>query len=875
MWWYSLYFAFLLQAVIFSTVAEGAGNLTQNSSRECAICHFRWIDQFIEGHGSALVDYEAEDVAGDEMMCFSCHDGSTEDSRVKVWLLDKHKTGMKPSDRVKIPKLFPLSANGDMMCSTCHSAHSNPTDTSIERSIFLRIVNNDSIMCEMCHVDQLIKAENHPIHQGKKPLPGRIFAEGATPSYSDINYVICESCHTAHGGVEKNLVSTVTGSTLCIICHGDKVDVASLNASERVNHSLFVKFKVDPARDIIFQHGENDTLQCLTCHKVHLHVPGTKSLVAEKSILCPYCHFDKDRTMNATVPQWENHPLSVTFTVDPAGKFIPDGGDKKIVQCFSCHTLHQHVPGTKGLAAPRDILCVTCHAGQSFVEGTDHDLRITFPEGINNLGQKPSQFGVCSSCHVPHKAVGPFLWSRTVGDEYLSPSSLCLICHGEKGPAAEKGVGRFSHPVTREMKEPPQLPLYTSEDGRKLMECHTCHDPHRWRPGKDVKGEGKNVEGDESNSFLRQPVCLQSSLCSFCHADHYQIEGTDHDLRVTAREEINSAGKNVEQAGVCSSCHIPHNGKGPMLWARTLTATHDIPTYLCLSCHTKKGPAAAKTVGRHSHRVGIAVHGSPDLPLYRKDEFTLVMECSTCHDPHKWTVQEEKKGSGKNVEGDGKSSFLRKMNQEEPFLCLECHQRQGYVSGTDHDMRVTAPESVNLLGRKPRQESVCSPCHGVHNANSQTVLWNSVLSPFGKDFMARACYGCHSSEGTGKNKLVSVGTHPERYYFGYHKPYAIISQKVQDSSEEYQLFDAEGKKTPNGEITCPTCHDPHIWKPDRLEKGPGENLEGTPIDSFLRRDVRSELCYTCHGIKTLFLYRYYHEVEERRKIMGPYSPSSP
>ena len=214
-WFLSLYLAALLmQMFVFTSDALAAGNLTQNSARECAICHFRWIDQFVQGHGTALADYEKEDVAGDELMCLSCHDGSTVDSRSKVWLLDKHKTGMKPSDKVKIPKLFPLSHEGEMMCATCHSAHSNPTDTSIERSIFLRITNNDSIMCEMCHVAQLPRKENHPIHQGKEPLPERIFAEGATPSFTDRNHVICESCHTPHAGVEKNLVSTMAESAL-------------------------------------------------------------------------------------------------------------------------------------------------------------------------------------------------------------------------------------------------------------------------------------------------------------------------------------------------------------------------------------------------------------------------------------------------------------------------------------------------------------------------------------------------------------------------------------------------------------------------------------------------------------------------------------
>lgn len=868
----AIYFAVLLAHIFLVGDVRAAGNLTQNSSRECAICHFRWIDQFVEGHGTALAEYEKEDVAGVEMMCFSCHDGSTEDSRSKVWLLDMHKTGVKPTEMVKIPKLFPLSNKGEMMCATCHSAHSNPTDTTIERSIFLRITNNDSIMCEMCHVAQLERIRNHPIHQGKEPLPARIFEEGAVSSFTDPRHVICESCHTPHGGVERNLIYTMVDSALCAICHGDKIDKKDAPPPEQVNHSLYVAFKPDPDLQITLQAGENGTLQCLSCHKVHLHAPGTKSLVAERKTLCSYCHADKDMKSTAA-PKTANHPVEVTFKAVSAGEFVPESGENNTVECFSCHKIHQHSPGTKGLPAPREILCATCHADQVLVEGTDHDLRITLPEDINVLEQGVGQFGVCVACHVPHKATGPYLWSRPQGGEGMTPSALCLVCHDEKGPAAKKKVGRFSHPVSVQVKDAAQLPLHTAEDGRTLMECHTCHDPHRWQPGLRVKGQGINAEGDGASSFLRQPLGTSAALCSSCHAEQYRMDGTDHDMRVTAQEEKNIAEQSIAQAGICSPCHIPHNGSGPMLWAKPLHKESSSHSYLCLTCHNPKGPGKAKMVGKHSHRVGVAVTASTQLPLVKKDETTSVMECGTCHNPHNWIPNGEKKGSGQNIEGDGGSSFLRVVNLKEPQLCMQCHALQGNVEGTDHDMRVTAPDSKNLQDQKPDQGSVCAPCHSVHNAASQAALWNTDLSTSTKDFMARACYGCHRQDGIGKNKLVSVGSHPERFYFGYNRPYSIAQHYIPNTSYEYPLFDADGNKTPAGEITCPTCHDPHVWHPDRIEKGQGVNIEGTPVNSFLRKDVRRGLCYACHGIKTLFLYRYYHVEEERRMMMGPYSPS--
>lgn len=882
--------------IMFACDGHGA-NLTQNSSRECAICHFRWIEQFMQGHGTVLADYEAEDVAGEELMCLSCHDGSTEDSRSKVWLLDMHKTGMKPSDKVKIPKLFPLSIDGEMMCATCHSAHSNPTDTTIERSVFLRITNNDSIMCEMCHVAQLPPSVNHPLHEGKEPLPDRIFAEGAVPSFTDSRHVICESCHTPHGGVERNLIYTKEKSALCIICHPDKIDDTNAPVTQQVNHPLHVEFKTDPAREITLQAGEKNALECLSCHKVHQHAEETKALVAQRELLCGYCHPDKENKEAAAGSGQPNHPVAVAFKAPSDGEFVPQAGENNTVQCYSCHAIHRHVPETKALPARRDVLCASCHADRYLVENSDHDLRVTAPDDINVLEQGSARFGVCVSCHVPHKATGPYLWSRKSPKEGLSPSGLCLSCHQEKSLAGKKLVGRHTHPVSVEVKTipplpptlielglglpsvsgqvagNPPLPLHEHDDGRFLMECHTCHDPHQWAPGRKTKGQGANVEGDGTSSFLRRPVGVTENLCSSCHADQFLVEGTDHDLRVTAREETNVAGKSVDDAGVCSSCHVPHNAQGPMLWAKPLSVERESHSYLCISCHRKKGIGQEKTLGRYSHRLGVAVQGSPGLPLVERGESKWVMECATCHNPHSWKPDGENRGVGKNLEGDGASSFLREPCLDDAGLCMKCHERQGNVAGTDHDMRVTAPQSKNLQGKTPAEGSVCSPCHAVHNAASQTALWNAPLADPGKDFMARVCYGCHRPEGAGEDKLVEVGGHPERFYFGYNKPYTISQHYMTDRHAEFPLFDARGKKTSAGEITCPTCHDPHIWHPDRIEKGPGTNLEGTPVDSFLRKGVRQGLCYACHGIQTLPLYRYYHVEKERRMMIGPYTPT--
>ncbi|MEW6288855.1 MAG: cytochrome c3 family protein [Thermodesulfobacteriota bacterium] len=879
---------FFLAATLFllpDSEVQAAGNLTQNSSRECAICHFRWIDQFVEGHGTALADYEKEDVAGHEMICFSCHDGSTDDSRMKVWILDRHKTDIQPSDKVQIPKLFPLSQDGKVVCATCHSAHSVPTDTSIERTIFLRISNKDSIMCEMCHPDQAVKDHNHPTHSGKRALPKEIYTAGAVPSSTDTNFVICESCHTAHGSVERNLLFEVKAdSTLCTICHPDKIDAANAPLDKQVNHPLLVDFKPNPNVGVKLQVGTKNTLQCLSCHKLHQHEKGTKSLVQNRESLCQLCHADKaDRS---SIADWQksNHPLYVKYKLNPASTVKLDGGAENTVYCFTCHKVHQHEPGTKALAAKRDPLCSTCHNAQYLVDDTDHDLSITAKDEINAIEQTIAQAGVCSACHVPHKATGPYLWARKVKDPSAlsSPSKLCLSCHADNAIAAKKTVGRFTHPVNIPMKEaeqlkdPATLPLYKKEDGSAVMECHTCHDPHRWDSQTAQKGKGINDEGTAFTSFLRKRSGTDRALCASCHADQYLVEGTDHDLAVTAPKENNITKQNAGQSGVCSPCHVPHQASGPYLWARKFDKKPTSPSSLCLDCHDKKKPAEKKTVGQNSHPVNIQVENalSVSLPLRKLSDGTSVMECHSCHDPHRWNSQLSKKGQGANVEGDADSSFLRSSNLEEPSLCAKCHLRKSFVAGTDHDMRVVAPTSLNKSGKMAKEESVCTPCHAVHNAPEKTLLWNYTLAETGQDFIEKACNGCHAKTGAGKDKVIASGIHPKQFYFGYHKSYRNILLSIGPTPDPIPLYAQDGKKAVSGEITCSTCHDPHIWFATEETVGAGKNIEGTVVNSFLRKGARNELCYACHGIKTLLLYRFYHDANEKKGILGISMPTA-
>ena len=83
-----------------------------------------------------------------------------------------------------------------------------------------------------------------------------------------------------------------------------------------------------------------------------------------------------------------------------------------------------------------------------------------------------------------------------------------------------------------------------------------------------------------------------------------------------------------------------------------------------------------------------------------------------------------------------------------------------------------------------------------------------------------------------------------------------------------------------GEIACKTCHEPHFLsakisqnglqsKPKSiLSLGQTENVEGSPLNSFLRTEgVKSTFCVDCHGMNALPKFKFFHDKEKVREIV--------
>ena len=354
-----------------------------------------------------------------------------------------------------------------------------------------------------------------------------------------------------------------------------------------------------------------------------------------------------------------------------------------------------------------------------------------------------------------------------------------------------------------------------------------------------------------------------SRLCLNCHSGKGYVGSTKHDMGVVASDLKNIYGETVREGGVCSACHVPHNGRGMRMWAREVVGSGI--GGLCESCHREGGVGGEKVVGENSHPVGREVKGlgiETDLPLYlaggrrsgKRDEGRV--ECSTCHDPHRWSPVGEDRG-GKGVEGDGRNSFLRVLAAPVSTLCITCHREKGYVLETEHDMRITGKETKNIFGETVYQSGVCGQCHGVHNSPYSIVLWDRELGP-GEDMMERLCRSCHSDGRIAEEKQPYQYTHPKNILI-------TSSTGIKKKGGYFPLYNPEGKEENVGYITCPTCHNPHRWSPFKAEKGPGKNTEGSAINSFLRNTSEFALCTDCHGIDGLFRYKYFHGEQPRRR----------
>jgi predicted CXXCH cytochrome family protein len=741
-----------------------------------------------------------------------------------------------------------ITGKSEVLCLSCHTSHGGVEDTA-------GLVVRPQALCLYCHSEQNSLAPGsasfgtHPISvrpERATVSPSFLASGGVTGPKGEI---ICLTCHTAHGG-DKGLVLPRQEYS-CTLCHTDKG-----------------KIRETPHGRLESAQGQGTAPAegpCRSCHgshgwKVAMEETGMGGSAIER--VCWHCHGP-----NGTVPMrgYFGHILGVPPARGTGGRDLPlfwsDGRriKKGIITCSTCHDVHgdsgefslRLEPGEK-----RSGLCLGCHPRQEAVAGTKHDIPLYFPGEKNRLNENASDTGTCGACHLAHSSGLGDSWAREIN---VDPTELgrlypvCSTCHGEGSLAQGKTVTEKTHPLPEVVSGNPNM---------GAVDCDGCHNPHAWNPLDSGDKGDFFTPGDNTNSFLVSPSSGRSPLCLKCHTERVTVAGTKHDL-TRAEGEV----KEGHRPGLCETCHLSHGGQKLLMWAAPLKEVESHGSETCLQCHQdrKDGLLSAS-----DHPIGVTpgAKASEEFPLYLPDGrkyFRGNVSCGTCHDPHTWSPV---KGRPPSQEGNSATSFLRMEADGFSPLCFPCHADHAMVVGTDHDLRVTSAEAVNLDGSTTEESGVCGACHSVHGAGHQPFLWNREAGA-GEDPQSRYCRGCHDEGAMEEAKA------PERFeahlvsYPGKGMISRLFTKRQAGpfgNSSSLALFNVEGEKKSRGYISCATCHDPHRWEAETSRSGTGIPLEGDQGNSFLKErstfSVGSSFCKTCHKDDTLEMYRRYHTPAE-------------
>ncbi len=620
----------------------------------------------------------------------------------------------------------------------------------------------------------------------------------------------------------------VSHEKMCLSCHDGYV-LDSREVFSSANHRGSLDKSHLKIQDLPM--GQDEEIYCGTCHTPHALKPkrrtGLAPFLREKvtnSKLCLDCHSDEAR-------DHKSHPIHVS---QPAGHNMPRDaffGNNNQVECLTCHPMHRTQVAYGVREKDRSELCSACHDSYFNIELTDHDLP---SQTSNSKTMKQAQIkqDVCATCHSSHDGVGNAMWTMEVNKQD-GDNGYCLGCHSSEGVGNGKAFAHTGHPVAGEQLNK-TIPSLGVKSGDQLL-CVTCHDPHQWDYSQSHTLSSKNEEGSELTSFLRLPDDELGQLCTACHTEMEAIARSDHSaVRSGFQEHFKTSDRSE---GQCSTCHETHAATPYNLIA--VDSDGDLTRALCESCHDEIHIYNAEM--GYKHPLGVAFENKSNLPTYQGQ-----LTCITCHDPHQWGVVRDSSLTG-NLRGVDANSFLRVANWPEPGLCLSCHENQQTILETDHDL-------------SDDEQNACSVCHSTHEAQGEYGILSVWDANDGETYNERFCFSCHREGGSAAKKIPEAWTHPQEY--------GTITHNLRGTGEwiDFPLFDQDKPNKSVGFVDCFTCHDTHKWSfNDKLASHHSENDEGDFMTSFLRNPSKNTLCTDCHGVNTLWKYKYYHDPLKRKR----------
>ncbi|MEP0845727.1 MAG: hypothetical protein HRF50_02775 [Phycisphaerae bacterium] len=656
------------------TAGQG-GALGTPQPRACTACHFDWMQPLVDGKPTQLVDPPRtrpnEPYAARAANCLSCHDGAVGDSRRRVWVEHGHRADVPPPAGFDVPKNLPL-VDGKIACRTCHSAHARGgSGNELKDVVFLRAEKSPSELCMSCHrgLDGGVAEGMHPVTAAAIPKSamGAAAHEGKTAEE-----LSCLGCHQGHGArYERLLVADPGTNDLCLSCH-KTLSPELFSEATRSRHGrepLLNDEQRAVAETFATRVGANGELLCSTCHAPH-HAASPEHLLAfqpDGGQACLGCHSELAAMAGSPHDLASNHPQAtnvlgasvadagmcsachtghrfarprVPTALDPSGQCMTCHAPGQLaehhlgdvnhprVTCTECHNPHE--PSlAKFLCAPAADTCRGCHAAQAELAGGPHDLKrdpLAWPQAAAE-----TQDG-CLACHRPHGDSSSGLFRIPLAATDVAADASCVGCHSDAEPGLDSRRA-LVHPRRGIVPaETSGLLVATDSEGRAMLSCRTCHDPHR--------SDGVLLRGDARQGY--------HDLCLNCHPDRGNIDFIGH-----APELIHTAGFDSD---ACRPCHNIHGDvekleprylwpkalEGPAAVGATATAASLVPSVdrHCTACHREGGPVAPPAIASHPD---VAMYNTepPDspgfLPLFGPDGSVAPngkITCRTCHLTH-------------------------------------------------------------------------------------------------------------------------------------------------------------------------------------------------------------------------------------------------
>lgn len=896
-----------------------AGGVTPESRPDCVLCHLDWAEAFKQPSAILLIDKPTEPVVTQSDTCLGCHDGGVGDARKRVWVEHGHKTGVVPPPGIVVPDVLPLQ-DGKIACRTCHSAHGGLGPQTISTIVFLRVQNDRSQLCMLCH-NQMAKGPSagmHYIGQMDKPVPEQILAAGGKSGPPEFN-VICQSCHTAHGASEQHLeVLPAATSALCAPCHPDKTPGAfrSVAAPHPQNPPLKTAAQHKAIKEMGTIIGPDDRLVCMSCHKPHNAQPDSYILAAPLagSQLCIRCHPDMQDVIS-------NSPHDLQKTA-PDSHNLRDQTPATSGPCGACHGFHSFARTPEPRPGDPTGLCTTCHQpGGVAAEHTglplSHPANVTAADipGQPTLplytpyGQTQPRMLACLTCHQPHRVgAGNFLRDRK--------DVLCAGCHVDQAT---------NLPAAHSFANEPALKNGRNQSAEESGRCGFCHAVH-------------NAIGPMMWVAQKDAPATPDQLCTLCHREG-GLENAKPPARYThptgpaaaAREALVDTKLplfdlkgHVDKIGfvACGSCHDPHVNTEKS--AAMLREAASSPADLCIQCHRSQADVAAGPHDTATHpdqwpadlrdsKLCMACHKAhSDDPV--KQLWTIAPAskaperadgiCMTCHTQIDWAASAGQPALGQVVHarvlaGLAEVPDLPMAPASQPgttaaLECRTCHNphshradwhmlRQVQIPGQPqtqgpatvcyscHPVARPLDDSLHAPWVSPALQSssqACGPCHAVHavKGSLRYNLWAAGLNPIGADPAAQECLACHTTAGPGK--AVHVVVHPDVLMSWMTGLEIVAGQPLRQITSQ-------------GRISCITCHLPHGRFTSLMTGG----LSGPPprpslaalqaAKPMLRPNVARELCSTCHGFTAARLYLYFHKPAMRPAAFPALRPQEP